>query len=265
MSAINKNVTRTIKNTTETTFETMSRSADTVTFALTTSDEFYVGFKEKFQTRYFLPSTVSTGSATLTVKYWTGTAWAAVEDLVDQTRGFTRAGFISWSNLSGWTKKEQTGVADVELYWIEITVSSTLTSCVLQCVENIFCDDLLLRSYYPEFVSDSRYLPAGRTTFIDQFVAAKDLVVTRLKQDSIIQDESQILDINQVAIAATHATAWIIAEPIAKSDEDREAAKDMYRKFNNELTKSYKSFDLDNSGAIDVAEENIGTVFIARR
>lgn len=265
MSAINKNITRTIKNSTESTFETMSRSADTLTFALTTSDAFYVGFREKFQTRYFLLSTVSSGSATLTVKYWDGTQYSAIEDLVDQTRGFTRSGFLSWSNVAGWEKKAQTGISDVELYWIQITVSATLTACVLQCVENLFCDDVLLSSYYPELVSDTRYLPPNRTSFIDQFVAAKDLVVTRLKQDSIIKDESQVLDINQVAIAATHAAAWIIYEPIAKSDEDKETAKDMFRKFNNELTKSYKSFDLDNSGAIDTVEENIGTVFIARR
>jgi hypothetical protein len=266
MSALNKNVTRTILGSSEKTFETMSRSADTISFALTTTDKFYVGYKEKFQSRYFLLSTVnSVSTSVVTVKYWNGTEYATVEDLVDQTRGFTRNGFISWNNLSDWQKKAQTGVADVELYWVEITVSVNMAAAVLQCVENIFCSEDDLRSYYPELVYDARYLPPGRTTFIDQFVAARDLIVTRLKQDGIIKDESQILDINQVTVPAVHATAWIIMDAIAKDDGDKETAKAMYGKFNMELNQSHKSFDLDNSGTIDSVEENIGTVFIARR
>jgi len=264
MSAINKNITRTILNSTEKTLYTASASADTLSFALTTSDAFYVGYKDKFQSRYFLMSTVSAGSATLTVKYWNGTAYTAVTDLVDQTLGFTRNGFISWTNENDWDLKAQTGVTE-ELYWIEITVSATLTSAVLQCVENIFCDSVLLRSYYPEIVSDTAYLPPGRSDFMEQYIAAKDLVVTRLKQDKIIENEAQILDINEVAVAATHATAWIILNPIARDDGDKERAANMFKDFNRELTNSKKSFDFDNSGVIDDNEKNVGTVFIARR
>lgn len=266
MSLINRNITRTILNSTEKTLYTSSPSSDSLSFAMTTSDAFYVGYKEKFQSRYFFLSTVSAGSATVTVKYWDGTAYTAFDDVIDQTLGFTRNGFISWTlpENATWEKVAQSGVTE-ELYWIKITVSATLTSAVLQLVDNLFCDAVTLRSYYPELVSDTAYLPPSRTDFMEQFIAAKDLVVTRLKQDKIIEDESQILDVNEVAIAATHAAAWIILSPIARDQGDIDRAKQMFADFNRELNQSKKSFDFNNSGKIEDDEKNVGTVVICRR
>ncbi len=266
MALVNKNVTRTIYNSTEKTFQTMSASADTLSAVMTTSDKLYVGFREKFQCRYFLFGTLNTNAATLTVKYWNGTAYTAVTDLVDQTLGFTRNGFISWTNANDWALKAQTGIASPELYWVEISVDLTLSAgTAIQCIENLFCDALLLRSYYPELVSDTSYLPPGRSDFTEQFVAAKDLVVLRLKQDKIISDESQVLDPNEVCVAAVHATAWMIVNPIARDEGDKERAKEMFDNFNRELNQSKKSFDFDNSGTVDEDEKNVGTVFVARR
>ena len=99
---------------------------------------------------------------------------------------------------------------------------------------------------------------------MDQLVAAKDLVALRLKQDDIIQDESQILDINEVAVAAAHATAWIILSPIAVDEGDVNRAKEAFGNFNHELNKVKLDFDYDNSGIIDEPEKNIGNVFIVR-
>lgn len=265
MSIVNKNITRTLLNSVEKTLQTASASADALALVMTTSDKLYLGFREKFQTRYFLFATANTNAATLTVKYWDGSAYAEVADVVDQTIGFTRSGFLSWDNIDGWQKNVQLGIT-TELYWIEITVSANLSGGTsLQCIENIFCDETLLRSYYPELVSNTSYLPSGRTSWMEQFIAAKDLVVLRLKQDDIIDDESQVLDVNEVCVAAVHATAWIIINPIARDEGDKERAKQMFNDFNRELNASKKSFDFDNSGKVDEAEKNMGTVFISRR
>jgi hypothetical protein len=99
---------------------------------------------------------------------------------------------------------------------------------------------------------------------MDQLVAAKDLVVLRLKQDDLIRDESEILDINEVAISATHATAWIILNPIAVDDGDVNRAKEAFTHFNAELNKVKLDLDYDNSGIIEEAEKNIGNAFIVR-
>lgn len=264
MSLLRRNVTRTIKNSTESTRETDSPSATTLAFALTTSDKFYVGSKNPFACRYFHLSTVSSGSASITVKYWNGTSFVAVEDLVDQTLGFTVSGFISWVNPGGWVKKSQTPVTDQELYWIEITVSSTLTGAVLQAVLNLFSDDTLVRSLYPELISDSRYLPPNRTDFLEQHIAAKDLVVRRLKADGVITDECQLVDPNEVSIAACHAFAYILLHPIARDQEDRQRAVDALDTMGKELSKVKLDIDQNKDGIIETTEEETGNRFLKR-
>lgn len=268
MPAINRNVTRTIKVSTETTRQTQSVSGTTLAFNLLTTEKFYVGFYKPFTTRYFSFSTANATAVTVTAKYWDGTTYRVVEDLVDQTVGFTQSGFISWENLSGWEKKAQTGVADEELYWMEFSVGTNLDAgCTLQSVVNIFCDSTMLREYYPELVSDTSYLPPGRTDFMEQFVAAKNRVVQRLKKDGIIEDESQIIDINEVAVAATHATAYVILSGLAvlAGDEASQKRADMaLDAMNQELNEVKLDLDLDDSGIIEDDEKEVGNTVLTR-
>ena len=265
MSVINRNITRTILDSTETTLQTRSPSSDTLTFELTSSSKFYVGFNYRFTTRYFHFDTLNTTQRTISVKYWNGTAYAAVEDLIDQTLGFTRSGFISWANLSDWVEYAQSPLSDKELYWIEVTVNDSLDAGTkLQSVLNLFSDDDLVRSYYPELISDARYLPPGRDDFIEQHVAAKDLTVLRLKQDGLIEHEGQIIDINEVAVSAVHAFRWIVLNPIAKDDSDKESADKAYDNFIRELNRVKIDVDFDESGIIEEDEEKAGNIVIIR-
>jgi hypothetical protein len=265
MSVIQRNTTRTILNSTETTAKTDTVNSSVLAFNLLTTDLFYIGFKKPFASRYFNLSVLNVVAATLSVKYWDGTDWESVEDLIDQTSGFTKSGFLSWQNQNDWRALKLAPISDVEHFWIQISVSANLTTeTALQSVSNLFCDDNLLRAYYPELVTDARYLPSGRTDFMEQMVAAKDLVVTRLKQDHLIKDESEVLDINEVAISATHATAWIILNPIARSDGEKEMRNDAFAAFNRELNKVKLSLDLNNSGVIELQEEHEGDFFVKR-
>lgn len=265
MSLIRRNVTRTIKNSTETTAQSSTPASSALAFNLQTTDAFYVGYNKPFACRHFNLAVVNSVSSTVSVKYWDGTTWTAVEDLVDQTTGFTASGFISWVNANDWTLYALTPVTDVELYWVKITVSVNLhASTSLQSVLNLFSDDNLLRAYYPELITDTRYLPSSRTDFMEQYLAAKDLVVTRLKQSRILDDESQIIDPNEVAVAATHAAAWIIQSPIARAEGDREAADKAYSQMEAELKLVRFDLDLDNTGIIEEVEKEVGNYFLAR-
>jgi len=264
MSLIRRNVTRTILNSTEATKETDTPAASALSFVLTNSDKFYVGFKKPFAARYFHLSVLNTNSITVSMKYWNGTEFSSVDDLVDQTLGFTTNGFISWTNATDWKKVVQAGVSE-ELYWVEISVSGALSAgTALQAVLNIFCDDSLLRAHYPELISDTRWLPSGRTDFLEQYVAAKDQVVKRLKGDGIITDESQIIDPNEVANAAAHAAAFIIMFPVSRSDEDRQAAADAEKEMNKALNQVKLDIDINDDGVIQDAEQETGNVFKAR-
>ena len=269
MTLIRRSATRTILSGAEKTHLTDTPNADTLAFNLTTSSEFYVGFKQKFCARYFAMGAVNSVASVVTVKYWDGSTWSAVKDLIDQTVGFTKSGFISWMNEDDWTKKNISPITDEdeELYWIQITVSVNLhASTTLQAVLNLFCDDDLLAQYYPELISDSRWLPEDQTTFLSQYVAAKDLVVTRLKKgaDPLIKDESEIIDPNVVALAAVHAAAYIIRFPVAESDEDRAKLNSIREEMDNEINLISIAVDSDNSGEITDGEKQTGQYFRAR-
>jgi hypothetical protein len=86
-----------------------------------------------------------------------------------------------------------------------------------------------------------------------------------LKQDGLIDDEAQIQDPNEVAVAAVHATAWIIVNPIARSTEEREQAKEMFDNFIRELNKVKIDVDLNKDGVVEpLIEEDSGNIFLAR-
>jgi hypothetical protein len=270
VGVINRNITRSVLNTTEKTALTSNINADALAFNIQTTDSFYIGYQKKFTTRFFQIGTANATASVVSVTYWDGTDWTAVDDLIDQTSlsgvAFAQSGFISWINKNDWQVKSLTGTdADLELYWVKITVSVNLhASTTLQSVINLFSDDSLLRVYYLELVTDTRYLPDSRTNFIEQHLAAKDLVVLRLQQMKAIQDENQVVDINEVCIAAVHACAYIILNAIAVDEFSRLRAQKVFDSFVTELSQAAQSFDLDDSGVIELDEEKIDSIFIGR-
>lgn len=257
-----RNTTRVLKNTTEITKAVMTVASETAALVLTASDYLYLGFKQPFTTRYFYFSTVNSNAASLSVEYYDGSDWSSVEDLIDQTDGFTQSGFVSWRNPGDWQTKEQdpvissTVAIDLKLYWLRISVSADLSAgTAIQSILNLFCDETLLRTYYPEIASDSRYLPPDRTDFLEQMNAAKDMIVRRLKQAQKINDESQVIDITQVEEAAVHATAYLILFPIAEDESTRQMRDDAYKAMGAELDRYLIEVDEDDSGDIELDEE----------
>lgn len=267
----NRRKIRTILNATDTTSETLSIHDSPLSFVLTTADSFYVGFHEKFSTRYFALSTVNSNSTVLSVNYWDGSAWSSVDDLIDQTSGFTKSGFVSWINEENWQKRELSPIVsndgeENKLYWIQIKVSADLSAgTALQSVLNLFSDDESVRALYPEFITDARFLPPGRTNFLSQHLEAKNRVVRRMIQKRLIQEESQVIDINEVAEAAIHAFVDIILTPIATSDDMTLILQRARDTFESELSQVRLGLDLDKSGKVSDAERQIDFGVITRR
>jgi hypothetical protein len=196
----------------------------------------------------------------MTVSYWNGSAFIAVDDLQDQTssggKTLAQSGFISWVNKSDWALSTLTGVdTDIQLYWVRITFSvNTTASVILKAVINLFADDQLLQAYYPEFISNASYYPTSRTNYLEQHLAAKDYVVLRMKQRRLIDDESQIIDASSLAIAAVHACAWMILNPIATNEVNREMATRAKAEFENEIQMLQLDVDRNKDGIISDAE-----------
>lgn len=273
---INRSFTRTILNSTETTAKTKSLTADTLALEMTTSDVFYMGFKQPFATRYFHFTTPNTNACTLSLEYWNGLEWRPVEDLVDETLGFTKSGFVSWVNpAADWKAISQAPIAartvsnelatELLYYWIRIKVSADLSAGTeLQSLVNLFCHDSDFRALYPDLVNDSRWLPSGRSDFMDQYAAARDQVVTYLKQSGKITDEGDVIDINEVSIAAVHATAYVLLHPIKGSEEIRQGAKDAYAAMAKQLERTMIAVDTNKDGKISPAEQPSGTNWLRR-
>lgn len=260
--ALLRRVTRTILNTTETTIKTHSINSDTLDFALLTTESFYIGYHGKFASRYIQVDTANTNASVMSVQYWDGDSWEDVDDFIDQTsfggKTLAQSGFISWVNKNDWKLSSQTGIdTEVEFFWIKIKVSANLSAGTkIQSVLNLYSDDSMLRAYYPELITDANYLPSGRTNFLEQHVSAKDLVVVRSKQRRLIEDESQIVDINAVSLAAVHAVAWIILNPIAASEETRALRDNALSQFNSEMNQLSLDIDTNKDGIITIAERN---------
>jgi hypothetical protein len=248
---------RVLLNASDITTAASKPNSSTTPLVILTTDALYLGWHERFASRFFQFSTLNTNPTSITVQYWDGSAYSAVEDVIDQTLGFTANGFLSWVNKSNWTKHDQDPLVDEQLYWIKITVSADLSAgTVLSAIMNLICDDDIVRSLYPEVISDSRYLPPGRTNFLDQYLLAKDLVVTRLIQKKVINDESQIIDINQVSIAAAHAAVMAILTPIARSDEAILILNRARDNFESLLTEVNFAIDEDMDGKISETERS---------
>lgn len=243
-----RRVTRTIFDGSEETQNTNDPTAGNTAFVMTTAQFLYVGFFGKFQARHFSFGTANTNPTTVSVEYWDGSTWSSVKDVVDETQGFTQEGFISWENEDNWELTTVSPIDDVELYYVRFSVSADLSAGTsLNSVLNLYSDDGTLRRYYPELVSDSRYLPPGRTDFLEQHLAAKDKVVLKLKQRRVIDDESQIVDINEVGVAAMYAAVKII---LAFVDQDDEVLQRTEAAFNNEINDLVKSIDANKDGIV---------------
>lgn len=266
--ALNRYRTRTILNSTETTADTVSLNGSALSFVFQDSDSFYVGFEHRFASRYFKMETANTNAATLSVEYWDGSAWQAVEDLIDQTNGMTQSGFIGWQNLKDWKSNELTPVDDKKLYWVRIQTDTTFSAGTeLEAVVNLFSDDNDLRGYYPEIANDTRFFPSGRTDFLEQHRLAKEDVIRRLMQRNTIKHEGQIIDINAVNAAAVHACAYNILAPIATSEAMIQLRDQAKQRFDEEISELSLKVDTDDDGTLSEVErrEDVTQIKVVRR
>ena len=111
----------------------------------------------------------------LTCAYWSNVgAWTSFVDVVDETDGFSRSGFIVWENMAqNWVKKKPADISgitsyahEVELYWVKFTLADNPTAAVLiDAVKFLLSDDRYLNSVFPGI---QNYIPSGQTDFMPQ-------------------------------------------------------------------------------------------------
>jgi hypothetical protein len=100
--------------------------------SMTSSDYVYLGSTQKFRRFYVdVGATNGTGSRTMTVQYWNGSAWAAVASLTDGTSSSTmldQDGEVIYTLPSTWAPTTVNG--SLTLYWVRFKPSGTLDATV---------------------------------------------------------------------------------------------------------------------------------------
>lgn len=137
----------------------------------------YFGRFKPFSAIYAEMKVVNAVAATLTVEYWNGTAWTALESVVDDTNAFARSGFIQFDKPEDW---EATTVNSLEAHFIRIRPSQNVTPTMeLQGINIVFSDDQDLRGVYPSILN---FLDSSETSFILRHENARDRVVEQIRK-----------------------------------------------------------------------------------
>ena len=154
-------------------------SGDTESITLTAAGHLYIGFSKAVRSVYFHATTLSTGTRTTTVSYYDGSAWVAA-DSMDDTKGFTRSGFITWILPEDMHK---TTVNALELWWIRIDVSVDTSAMVVQAISGLFSDDNELKKEFPK-IMDAGFL-LGQTSHVLIHEATRDDIMQRFRNRGV--------------------------------------------------------------------------------
>lgn len=102
--------------------------------ALTSSDAVYLGYLEPQQGFSFKIATGSanTEASAMTVKYWTGSAWAAVDAMSDGTdtggKTLSKGGVVAFQGITPGSEMKRSISDEFPLYYYQITFSNTLSA-----------------------------------------------------------------------------------------------------------------------------------------
>jgi hypothetical protein len=183
------------------------------------SKDLLIGFRKPLRALYFnvVAQAISTK---LSLKYYNGTTFAAVDGLIDFTFGLKQPGFVKWTPDE--VNEAETTLVSEELFWYKInlldadgTSLDTSKSITFRGINVVFADDHDLKGLYPTIENQ---LPDGQTTFIRFHEKARDEIITDLRKTGIVingqmtdtatrknLDQWDLLDIEEVRESATHS------------------------------------------------------------
>lgn len=246
------------------------------TFSLTLNKDtsyLYVGFYKPINSCFVSLSTANTNANSFTAEYYNGSSWTAVSDFYDDTKGFTRSGFMTWDRNQ--TNQASTTINSTSLFWIRLRPSVTHSATTLNGINFLFADDQDLTYEVPE-ITDTNHL-AGKTSHILTHVAARNEILqslnnkdykklnptTSYREDLTAWD---ILEGSQLKQAAVYLALSKIYFNFSDATDDKyhQKSKHFYAKFKEAFQLSQLSLDANDDGLLDVAEKASSTFSILR-
>lgn len=219
-------------------------------------DYLYLGYFKPFNACYVALDTANANSNSFTAEYWDGSSWTSL-DLTDESRGFTRSGFLFWDRSA----MKSTSVNGSEAYYVRLKPDSDHSAASVRGINLVFADDNSLKEEFFE-IDNSNLLPSGESNHLVHHVAARNTIVQRLRNMGYLKSENEDLtqwDLNdhfQIKQAAVMLALSKIFFLLSDSTEDTWWSKYMeYQKRYEEAFNLYVlSVDQDNDGQEDTGE-----------
>lgn len=235
-------------------------------------DKLFIGSEAPFNHRYFMVSSANDQASVVSVRLWSGSAWNAALDVIDQTSvtGATlgQSGIISWTKdrLKPWACEEKStdipalanGPVIYDMFWAEISFSGNLkNSTALKYLGHRFADDNHLAVAYPDLVRTSvlTAFKTGKTDWTEQHVMAAEEIISDLRKKKLVWSGSQILDWEKFNVAAVHKVAHIIMR--AFGDDFAERRDEAQSEYDDALDKANVGLDRNEDGELDRVERKV--------
>jgi len=242
-------------------------------FALTSSQELFVGSRLPFNHRYFQVDTANSNSSVMSVAFWNGSedVFKAGVDIIDNTTAsgatLSRSGIISFEldKEEQWSRDDTdrmtgSGLETLkisDLFWAKFTVGSNLSGGTeLDFLAWKFGDDASLARWYPDLntsgVKDQ--FETGKTTWDDQFYDASNSIFRQLERlyDTQFSDHNQVLRWDQLEESAVHWVASVIYQ--SHGNDGRENRDDARNAFSEALNMNQFVIDTNQNTREDVNE-----------
>ncbi len=254
-------------NTTDYSKEAFDFTRDTFSLTLLSTDYLYIGFSKPINSVYVQLSTANTTANTLTAEFYNGSAWVALSDFYDDSKGFTRSGFLTWDRNQ--TNQAASTVNTISSYWIRLQPSASHSATVAQGINFIFADDNDLVLEVPE-ITDTNHL-AGKTSHVLTHVAVRNQIVQDLNNKDYKKHNTStglyedltywdILDVNQIRQAAVFLALSKIYFNFSDQPGDKYElkSKEYQVRYKDAFNLSRLFLDSDNDGLEDT-EEKVST------
>ncbi len=245
---------------------------DSFTIALDKDNDYlYIGFNKPFYNLYVELETANTNANSFTAEYYDDEgSWSSLT-LLDETKGFTRSGFIQWrknlglkyedssNNIEEW---DETTVNGVEAYYIRLRPSATHSSTAVRGIGLVFSDDQDLAA---EFYGISDYL-SSRDSFILVHASARDKLIQDLTDKGAFNtgyDGQELLTpfdifrIEELRLASTYLALSLIFENASDDPDGNLANKAItYReRYQRIISKAQVTHDIDDDGIMEDGEK----------
>lgn len=262
--------------------EAFDVTQDSVAFAWDSGDKVYIGRDKPFTAVFFHPDPDHLNAVTstaLTAEYYDGTTWQTLTLLVENTKVFSRSGFIKWALPYADTTEsdldwESTEVNSIDKYWVRLNIGANMTAgSKLLGMTLIYSDDSALKE---KDFGILNLLPKDEdgvraTSHLLSHLAARDEIIQRLRNDGKIKissetskaediDEWDLLKIGQIREAATQKALSLIYLTASDTRDDVYWAKHELAesKFESALKLSLLAIDADDDGEPDDNENRQG-------